>query len=150
LRTPTSLHFKANWRSLESMRAWAPTGNSMRIAETSKWWPPALVVSIADGETEQAAFYRAMTEGGEEWLAGVRLGVDRVIDRLALDRVRDELPQDKIEAYETTIGSQARHLDEVVKAYQVTLEQERAWFLREIADMREALAACGVEFQSKT
>lgn len=150
LRVPTSLHFKANWRTLESMRAWAPTGNSMRIAETSAWWPPGLALKIADGETEQAAFHRAITEGGKRWLADVRSAVDRVIDRLALDRVLDELPQDKIDAYEATIASQASHLDEVVKAYQLSLEQERAWFKREIADMREALAECGVAFQSKT
>jgi glycosyltransferase involved in cell wall biosynthesis len=147
---PTSLHFKANWRSLESMRAWAPTGNSMRIAETSAWWPRCLAITIADGELEQAVFHRAMTTGGAGWLEELRWAVDRVIDRIALDRVLNELPEDKVRAYEATIAAQAKHLADIVQAYELTLEQERSWFRREIASLQEALGAVSEEVQPKS
>ncbi|MEA2975610.1 MAG: hypothetical protein QOF19_1130 [Alphaproteobacteria bacterium] len=91
--TPTAFHFKANWRSTESLERWPTTGNFMRIAHTSAWWPACLKIQMEPDKPEQATVFAAMDAGGEKWIADVRWAIDRVIDRVTMDYVREGLPK---------------------------------------------------------
>jgi glycosyltransferase involved in cell wall biosynthesis len=93
LRTPTAFHFVANWRVEGSLENWPTTGNFLRLASASAWWPPCLKVSTSPDVPEQAIIFEAIERGGEAWIADVRRGIDRVIDRAALDHVLEGLPQ---------------------------------------------------------
>jgi glycosyltransferase involved in cell wall biosynthesis len=87
LPTATAFHFLANWRPDEGLENWSTTGNFLRVARASAWWPPSLKVRTSPDIPEQAVVFAAIECGGKPWIAELRWAVDRVIDRVALDHV---------------------------------------------------------------
>jgi glycosyltransferase involved in cell wall biosynthesis len=87
VRTPTVLHFSArrkNARHSNSGRLAA----YIRIAETSRWWPAELKVTIPPGRTEQEVFAEQMAANPVAWTAAIRQAALDCTNRLAMDRLR--------------------------------------------------------------
>ena len=91
LRTPTSLHFSANWRRSRHAGV-GEVSTLLALSEEAAWWPDILRPPLGEGP-EQAALWRAMREGGDTWLRGVREAVDVVIDAVYWRAVREMVPR---------------------------------------------------------
>jgi hypothetical protein len=81
LRTPTTLHFKADWRDgfHPSLAAFFAAANG------SAWWPKALRVPVDRFAPEQATFGRLIADPSSAWVEEARAAVMTVIERLARD-----------------------------------------------------------------
>ncbi len=86
-RVPTALHFVADWR--RPVGIGQPEAGALLARASEGWWPEALRVPPAAGETEQHAVMRHLTRGGLEWCRLLRAGIDTVTDRLAWERIHD-------------------------------------------------------------
>jgi glycosyltransferase involved in cell wall biosynthesis len=87
----TGLHFSARWRG--SRFAGSPDAKMLvDIAEQSAWWPPALRIQVAPGQTEQEAAW-TMLLNRPEWVSAVRLAATTVAGRITWMVVRNLLPQ---------------------------------------------------------
>ena len=79
LNTPTTLHFRANWRTEDTterrLKVWK------RLHDVAGGMPDALRIPVAANETEQAAAWRAMCEAPDAWMRGMREGVVEALDR---------------------------------------------------------------------
>jgi glycosyltransferase involved in cell wall biosynthesis len=82
-RTPTTMHFVAGWRrAAPNMihRALAQIGGKAR-----SWWPEPLKLAIPAGALDQEVFFDALQS--PNYVANLRGGVDRVIERLAWEHL---------------------------------------------------------------
>ena len=87
----TGLHFSARWR--ESRVSGGADGQMLlEIAERAAWWPTALKLQLAGGQTEQDAAWTVLTSR-PDWVQAVRLAVSTVAGRIAWMAVRNLLPQ---------------------------------------------------------
>jgi len=86
-RVPTALHFVADWR--RPVGIGQPEAGVLLERAREDWWPEALRIPIADGETEQHAVMRHLRHGGIEWCRSLRAALDIVTDRLAWERIND-------------------------------------------------------------
>ncbi len=91
LRTPTCLHFSANWKrsrhaAVGEVRTW------LAIADSVGWWPAVLKWPIPAGTAEQKVIGEAMRLGGMTWAQDVRSAVETVLDRVAWDDIRAVRP----------------------------------------------------------
>jgi hypothetical protein len=98
LPIPTTFHFHAKWRREESLESWPTTGNFLRLARTSAWWPQCLKMRTLPDVPEQAILFEAIERGGEAWIAEIRWALDRVIERTALEHVIGGVPQQLVQA----------------------------------------------------
>lgn len=87
-RTPTTLHFVADWRR-QSQLGQPEAMVLLGLSRTEAWWPDALRFTIPSGVTEQAVFSTWLAETDASRIAQFRAAVDVVIDRLAWDRTCD-------------------------------------------------------------
>jgi glycosyltransferase involved in cell wall biosynthesis len=85
--TPTTLHFKANWKSRIDQSIVSVASN-LAIANCSDWWPETLKVSVDPRAPEQATFSRLLSDPSARWIEDARVAVITVIDRLASDFTR--------------------------------------------------------------
>lgn len=85
LPVPTALHFSASWKK-SRFAASGDVEALARIADAAAWWPPILRQPPAGG-TEQAAVWRAMSEGGSAWVEALRAALAAVLDRLGWSTV---------------------------------------------------------------
>jgi glycosyltransferase involved in cell wall biosynthesis len=80
-RTPTGLHFKANWRQGRTGFPAADIG--VKIAKTCRSWPAPLKLDIPAGVPEQRVFFEVIAAGGPRWLETFRGAISDALDRLA-------------------------------------------------------------------
>lgn len=100
-RTPTVLHFVADWR--RPVGIGQPEAAALLARTTESWWPAVLRVPPVDGETEQHAVMRHLTAGGLAWCEQLRAGIDTVNDRLAWERINDLRDRASARAWGTRI-----------------------------------------------
>ena len=79
LDTPTTLHFRAAWRTEDTterrLRIWK------RLHDIPGAMPEALKIPVSPGESEQAAVWRAISAAPDAWMRGLREAVIATIDR---------------------------------------------------------------------
>ena len=79
LRDATSLHFRANWRTIETseprLKVWH------RMHQRSGLLPDGLKVAIPDDMSEQEAVWNAVVVDPKRWLSNVRESVALALDR---------------------------------------------------------------------
>ena len=90
-RTPTALHFKANWR--DGRTGFGLADASLELIEMIEWWPTELQISIPPGVPEQEAFSSAIAAGGLQWVEALRRAADNAVDRSALTALTKLIPQ---------------------------------------------------------
>lgn len=91
LRTPTCLHFSADWKkSRHSLMG--EVKRQLELADNEDWWPAQLRCEVKPGQSEQAAFFEAMTTGGPQWVDRLRAAVPTVLERIAWDDIRYTKP----------------------------------------------------------
>jgi glycosyltransferase involved in cell wall biosynthesis len=93
--TPTTLHFRANWRRGRIFNS-SLLEAALEIADASAWWPAALKLAIPQGVIEQSVFFAALERPG--YIDELRKGVGRVIDRFAWDEFNDGRKNRELEA----------------------------------------------------
>lgn len=90
LRTPTTLHFSADWK--QSRHSKMPEVQTLlALADTVDWWPDILRHPPGN-EPEQARVWNALSSGRMPWVASLREAIDTVIDRIAWHAIKEMLP----------------------------------------------------------
>lgn len=91
VRTPTSIHFSANWK--RSRHAGMPeVATLIALAAHSDWWPSVLRAQVPAGTPEQVPVFESLAAGGAAWVTAVRGACRDVIDRIAWDDIRGIRP----------------------------------------------------------
>jgi hypothetical protein len=107
LRTPTTLHFSANWKQCRhSMMPDVQT--LLSLVDAVDWWPDILR-HPPDAKPEQVQLWHALSSGGMPWVTSLRDAIDTVIDRIAWHSVKEMLPHYEIlrKNYESVIVSKS-------------------------------------------
>ncbi|WP_424814555.1 glycosyltransferase family 2 protein [Roseococcus sp. YIM B11640] len=132
LRTPTNLHFVANWKR-SRFSASPEVEMLLRVADGVEWWP-AILRHPPVQELEQATLWRAMRAGGEGWVEEFRAAVEDVLDRIAWMAIRETMP-----GRDAAKGA----------ALEAAAREAAALAAAEAADLREAQARAEVAAMSE-
>lgn len=79
LREPTTLHFRARWRTADAV---ARIGWIFGLAHQAEWWPAGLRLATGDGP-EQAAFAEVLSRPDGTWVDTLRAAVPVAVEQLA-------------------------------------------------------------------
>lgn len=80
--TPTTLHFKAQWKARIDQDMPVVTA-VLTTAQREAWWPQALKIPISPPQPEQEIFSRLLSDPAENWVEKVRAAIPVMTARLA-------------------------------------------------------------------
>lgn len=92
LRTPTALHFSADWRR-SRFSGMTEMQELLSLADQEHFWPEALLPpQVPDDKTPQARLWEAMKTDHKEWTKTLRKAIDTVSDRIAWTAICNQMP----------------------------------------------------------